>query len=374
MMMRFFSAFRNASKWSKFEKKVRYVQGRIKFLKNKKDSMIRHLQEDTARLIEIGQDKIAFARVEKIVEDQSLKEAYEMLDMYCEFVSLQLPYIRKRKDCPNDVNEAVSSLLYASGICGDLPELSKLCKRFKEHYGETFTKTAINLLPGNLVNNQLVEKLNVKAILFEEQYRLMKEFARDYNVRSSPPEIKNALLHEYHPVCNYTSTNQEVENGNQIYVEGIQKTEERKAITEEDDILETTSIVKSGSSSSLYSQISESNIVYLDDIEEFKASSKEDAEEKDQRGFIFKLSPLPLISCGEDHKEESSDSDCNNSYIEDYEGVSETSDGETRYQSDRIRRIYVSTEKKAYYSTRILLASSMRDVEREVYYGGRRKY
>lgn len=56
------------------------------------------------------------------------------------------------RDCPNDINEAVSTLVFASARCGDLPELRKLRNLFGKRYGQKNTKIALELLPGNLVN------------------------------------------------------------------------------------------------------------------------------------------------------------------------------------------------------------------------------
>lgn len=56
------------------------------------------------------------------------------------------------RDCPNDINEAVSTLVFASARCGDLPELRKLRNLFGKRYGHKTTKIALELLPGNLVN------------------------------------------------------------------------------------------------------------------------------------------------------------------------------------------------------------------------------
>lgn len=59
------------------------------------------------------------------------------------------------RDCPNDVNEAVSSLMFASARCGDLPELQLIRKLFGERYGRRFESAAVELSPGNLVNRQV---------------------------------------------------------------------------------------------------------------------------------------------------------------------------------------------------------------------------
>ncbi|KAK2644122.1 hypothetical protein Ddye_019317 [Dipteronia dyeriana] len=135
---------------------VRRVQCRLKFLKIKRDSIVMQLRDEIAQLIQHGHDDIAFSRVEKLFQDQSLLAAYDLLQHYCEFIIIHFPYIRKHKDCPNDINEAVSTLIFAASWCGDLPELQKIRKLFGERYGHKFAKAAVELCPGTLVNSQVM--------------------------------------------------------------------------------------------------------------------------------------------------------------------------------------------------------------------------
>ncbi|CAL0323648.1 unnamed protein product [Lupinus luteus] len=118
-------------------------------------------------------------KVEQLIEDESLADAYELLDRFCEFILTQLAYIRRNKDFPNDINEAVSSLIFASARCGDLPELCAIRKLFGKRYGEKFVTTAIELFPGNLVKKQLKENLCRKFVLGDLKYRMLDEIARD---------------------------------------------------------------------------------------------------------------------------------------------------------------------------------------------------
>lgn len=60
------------------------------------------------------------------------------------------------RDCPNDINEAVSTLIFASARLGDLPELLTIRKLFQERYGQRFASAALELHHGNLVNHQVV--------------------------------------------------------------------------------------------------------------------------------------------------------------------------------------------------------------------------
>lgn len=69
------------------------------------------------------------------------------------------------RDCPNDIGEAVSSLIFASARCGDLPELRVIRKLFAQRYGQRFAIVAVELYPGNLVNHQVVYSIYVIIII-----------------------------------------------------------------------------------------------------------------------------------------------------------------------------------------------------------------
>ncbi|XVF01963.1 hypothetical protein REPUB_Repub04eG0134900 [Reevesia pubescens] len=188
-----FDIFFGWRKASKCKKLIKRVQCRLKLIKNKRYTIVKNMRDDVAQLIKLGYEETAFNRAEQLFKDESIMAVYDMLDRFCEFVNIQLSYIRRHKDCPNDINEAVSSLIFASARCADLPELPAIRKLFGERYGQRFATAAVELLPGNLVNREIKEKLSIKAVSDDVKYRLIDEIARDY---CQQPEI---LALEYTP-------------------------------------------------------------------------------------------------------------------------------------------------------------------------------
>ncbi|KAH1222575.1 hypothetical protein AAZX31_12G191900 [Glycine max] len=174
-----FDIFFGWSKASKCKKAIKRARYRLRLLKNKRQAIARQLRKDLAELIQSGHEETAFNRVEQLMGDESLAAAYELLDHFCEFILTELSYIRRHKDCPNDINEAVSSLIFASARCGDLPELGVIRKLFGQRYGERFATTAVELSPGNLVNKKLKENLSAKSVPDDMKYRMVDEIARD---------------------------------------------------------------------------------------------------------------------------------------------------------------------------------------------------
>ncbi|KAF7141433.1 hypothetical protein RHSIM_Rhsim06G0148100 [Rhododendron simsii] len=159
---------------------IRRVQCRLKLLKNKRCSIVRHSRDDVAQLLKDGHEQSAqlLKKVELIFKDESIVAVYDLLDHFCEFIIINLSYIRNHKDCPNDVNEAVSTLIFASARCGNLPELPKIRKLFGERYGQRFALVALELLPGNLVNRQVKENLSIISVPDHVKYKLVDEIAR----------------------------------------------------------------------------------------------------------------------------------------------------------------------------------------------------
>ncbi|KAL2331718.1 hypothetical protein Fmac_019299 [Flemingia macrophylla] len=177
--MKMFCILFGWSKASKCKKAIKRARCRLGLLKNKRLAIARQLRKDLAELIQSGHEETAFNRVEQLMEDESLAAAYELLDHFCEFILTHLSYIRRHKDCPNDINEAVSSLIFASARCGELPELGVIRKLFGQRYGERFATKAVELFPGNLVNKQLKESLLVKSVPNDLKYRMVDKIARD---------------------------------------------------------------------------------------------------------------------------------------------------------------------------------------------------
>ncbi|GAB4824970.1 hypothetical protein Ancab_007843 [Ancistrocladus abbreviatus] len=189
-MFDFFFGWRKASKCKKL---IKRVQCRLKLLKNKRYTIAKQLREDIGQLLKNGHEQVATGRLEQLYRDENIGAAYELLDHFCEFIILNLSYIRKHKDCPNDIKEAVSSLMFASARCGDLPELGEIRKLFGDRYGQRFATAAVQLLPGNLVSLQIKEKLTIRPVSDDVKYRLLDEIIRDCFFQPGP------LALEYKP-------------------------------------------------------------------------------------------------------------------------------------------------------------------------------
>ncbi|KAL6196475.1 hypothetical protein ACLB2K_032090 [Fragaria x ananassa] len=161
-----------ASKWRKVAKCksiVEQLQCHLIIQKKKRQASIRQERDDIGQLLQIGQLDQARARIEELYKDLCLLDAYGQIDSFCNCITSNISDIYKHKhstlqDLPNDVGEAIASLIYAASRCGELPELQRMRCLFKEKYGSEFDITSVELRHGNLVNPQLKEKLRITRI------------------------------------------------------------------------------------------------------------------------------------------------------------------------------------------------------------------
>lgn len=75
---------------------------RIKLLRNRRELQLRQMRRDIAKLLEAGQEATARIRVEHIIREENMMAAQEILELFCELVSVRLPIIEAQKfvACP----------------------------------------------------------------------------------------------------------------------------------------------------------------------------------------------------------------------------------------------------------------------------------
>ncbi|PSS16319.1 IST1-like protein [Actinidia chinensis var. chinensis] len=357
-------------KASKCKKLIRHVQCRIKLLKNKRCSIVRQLREDVAQLLTHGHEQSAFDRVEQLFMDESIVAVYDLLDHFCEFIIIHLSYIRKHKDCPNDINEAVSTLIFASARCGDLPELPVIRKLFGDRYGHRFTTVALELLPGNLVNRQIKENLSIKSVPNDVKYKLVDEIARscfqqgplaleyytDLQVDQKNKNMGDQVLRsDVQTHCNPIAETQlqdfdiMEEEGKIVHVDF---SSDGKNMLIENSPYEFGILgrcTENSSSEGLLSPLPE-EVIYLNDIEEFKTPTSKDENYQDQRLFVFKSSVVLAM--------ERLDNGFDKKKVEKNEKAGSRSDKNRKTYGKRQRKRSVSDEGR-----------SLQDVESTIYYG-----
>jgi vacuolar protein sorting-associated protein IST1 len=122
--------------------------------------------------------------VEHIIREDFLIESLEYLELLCELIHERVNYIKSQKDCPADLVEAVSSLIWATDRV-EIPELKEVQKQLIKKYGSEFGKEAKE---GQHVNERLLAKLSVANPTALLVTRYLEEIAKEYKVQWTPTD------------------------------------------------------------------------------------------------------------------------------------------------------------------------------------------
>ncbi|KAE9587906.1 putative vacuolar protein sorting-associated protein Ist1 [Lupinus albus] len=151
---------------------LKLVVSRIKILKNKKEGEVRKLKRELAQLLNSAQEQSARIRVEHVIREEKLLAAYDLVEIYCELIAARLPIIESQKNCPIDLKEAISSVIFASPRLTDIPELVNVRKQITSKYGKEFVSAAVELRPDCGVNrleslSTFLDNIMLKLISFQ---------------------------------------------------------------------------------------------------------------------------------------------------------------------------------------------------------------
>nr|XP_029122334.1 IST1 homolog isoform X1 [Elaeis guineensis] len=171
---------------------------RIKLLHNKRELQLKNMRREIFQYLQTGQEAIARIRVEHVIREQNILAAYEIIELFCEFVLARVPILETQRNCPSELQEAVASIIFASPRCSDLPELMQVRNLFAAKYGKEFVSAASELRPDSSVNRTIIEKLSVRAPPADLKLKVLKAIAQEYNLEwdSSNTEAEFSKKHE----------------------------------------------------------------------------------------------------------------------------------------------------------------------------------
>ncbi|KAD5960776.1 hypothetical protein R6Q59_013836 [Mikania micrantha] len=186
----FFTSFNT----SKCKTAAKLAVARIKLLRNKRQVVVRQMRRDIALLLQSGQDATARIRVEHVMREQNILAANEFIELFCELIVQRLTIIAKQRECPADLKEGISSVIFAAPRCSEIPELVALRDIFEKKYGKDFVGAATDLRPDCGVNRMLIDKLSVRTPAGELKLKVLKEIAKEYQIDWDTAESEIELL------------------------------------------------------------------------------------------------------------------------------------------------------------------------------------
>ncbi|KAJ0430889.1 putative vacuolar protein sorting-associated protein Ist1 [Helianthus annuus] len=151
-------------KTSKFKATVNLAVSRVTVLKNQRQARLAVARSDIIQLLNLDHHENALLRVDQMIKEQNMLDVLVMVDGYCHVVLQMVNLIEKEKDCPDELKEAVSSLLYAAPRCGEFPELQEVREILTSRYGKEFARGAIELRSNCGVNTRVRKQSMIHMI------------------------------------------------------------------------------------------------------------------------------------------------------------------------------------------------------------------
>ncbi|KAF8033103.1 hypothetical protein BT93_D1870 [Corymbia citriodora subsp. variegata] len=167
---------------AKFKPLVNLAVSRLAVLKTQRQSRLSLSRNDVLQLLQLGHHERALLRVEQVVKEQNMLDAYDLMESYCNLLMERADLIEQEKECPEELKEAISSLIYASSRCGDFPELQEIRTVFASHFGKEFVARAAELRNHCAVNLKMVTKLSTRQPSWESRVKALKEIAAENGI------------------------------------------------------------------------------------------------------------------------------------------------------------------------------------------------
>ncbi|KAI3412725.1 uncharacterized protein J3R85_016978, partial [Psidium guajava] len=164
-------------KESKIETLSKLAISRIAILRKHREARLCHAWSDVVQLLSLGHQERALLRVELVIKEQNLLDAFCILECYCHILAQRGMLMQKNVECPEELKEAVSSLTFAASRYGDFPELQGIRTVITKIYGKEFVARAVELRKDSGVNPRVIEKFSTRQLSLESRVKALKEIA-----------------------------------------------------------------------------------------------------------------------------------------------------------------------------------------------------
>ncbi|XP_010263425.1 PREDICTED: uncharacterized protein LOC104601677 isoform X2 [Nelumbo nucifera] len=169
-------------KASKFKALVNLAISRLAVLKNQREVRGSQARSDVVHLLNLGHHERALLRVEQVIKEQNMLNVFVMIEGYCHLLMERVVLIENNKQCPDELKEAISSLIFAASRCGEFPELQELRAIFTSRFGKEFAARAVELRNNCQVNPKIIQKMSTRQPNLESRSKVLKEIASENGI------------------------------------------------------------------------------------------------------------------------------------------------------------------------------------------------
>ncbi|KAJ1443255.1 Vacuolar protein sorting-associated protein Ist1 [Sesbania bispinosa] len=155
---------------------------RIAILKNQTKARASYARSDVAQLLKLGYHDHALLRVDQWIAEQNMLDVFVMIENYCNLLRERAEVLEMNKECPDELKEVTSSLIFASSRCGKFPELHKIQEILTSTFGKEFADHAVELRRNNRVNSKMIQKISPRRLAMEIKMEALKQIAMEIGV------------------------------------------------------------------------------------------------------------------------------------------------------------------------------------------------
>ncbi|XVF31567.1 hypothetical protein REPUB_Repub17cG0001700 [Reevesia pubescens] len=169
-------------KTSKFKTLVKLAISRIAIMKKQHQVRYFHARSDVIELLNLGHQDQALLRVEHVIKEENIVDAFTIMETYCHLLIERVMLIQNNKECPDELKEATSNLMFASSRCGEFPELLHIREVLSSTFGKEFVARSVELRNNNCVHPKIIQKFSTRKPSLESKLKVLKEIASESGI------------------------------------------------------------------------------------------------------------------------------------------------------------------------------------------------
>ncbi|XP_061374677.1 uncharacterized protein LOC133316895 [Gastrolobium bilobum] len=183
-------------KAEKFKPTVNLAISRLAVLKNQRQSRFKQARSDVLQLLQLGHHQRALLRAEHVIKEQNMLDVYGEIEGYCNLLIERVHLIAQERECPEELKEAASGLLYTASRCGDFPEIQEIRAILTSRFGREFAARAIELRNNCGVHPQIIQKLSPRMPSLESRMKVLKDIASENSISLQLEEVSSVTDEE----------------------------------------------------------------------------------------------------------------------------------------------------------------------------------
>jgi len=160
---------------------------RFQMASNKKSALLKQNMREIAVFLaeEPPKEEKARIKVESLIREDYMIEAYDILSLNCELLSERMKLLQLTKTCPADLVSSIATVMYAAPRIDGIPELAVIRQQFINKYGKQFDRNVMSNVNG-VVNERVVTKLSIQPPAAYLVQTYLEQICDKYEVDWSP--------------------------------------------------------------------------------------------------------------------------------------------------------------------------------------------